>query len=106
MTPETRERLELEAKSAIAWLFSDRRYTNVDEGVFYSPENLSLDQIKRVDMVFDALAPIIDEMVGAEREACAKVADAEGARAGKLGPDYVVQLGTSGLISERIRNRA
>lgn len=50
------------AKSAIAWLFFNRRYTNVCEGIFYDQSQLSKDQMERVDMVWAEL-----EALGAVR---------------------------------------
>jgi hypothetical protein len=74
-----------EAKSAIAWLFFNRRYTNVCEGVFYDPSQLSKDQIERVDMVWAELeslgvirahhtgaSPMTGKMTAAHLEAAAK----------------------------------
>lgn len=58
------------AKSAIAWLFFSRRLTNVCEGVFYDPSQLSKDQIERVDMVWAEL-----EAVGALRAILAQETD-------------------------------
>ena len=54
-------------KSAIAWLFFNRRLTNVCEGVFYGPQQLSKDQIERVDMVWNEL-----EALGLVRAALAQ----------------------------------
>lgn len=50
------------AKSAIAWLFFNRRHANVCEGIFYDQSQLSKDQMERVDMVWAEL-----EALGAVR---------------------------------------
>jgi hypothetical protein len=87
LPPEVRAKLEAamdvhdlaRAKSAIAWLFFDRRYTNVCEGVFYSPEQLSSGQMERVDMVWDEILPLIEAhtraAVEAERARCLAIVE-------------------------------